>query len=730
MTGTTIRKQLIFWGLTLLLLTPLIVANFLFFPFITGKNFFFRIVIEILAALWLSKSIIDTSWRPKKGILLTALAGLTAAVLISTFFSIDPYRSFWSNFERMEGAITYIHLFFLFLIMTSVITHTKDWRKFWIANTAVSMLIAVFAFLQIAGEYPVHQGSTRLDATLGNASYLAVYMLLAIFITALLWIQDKKNTILQYIYPLIMLIQMFVLYKTGTRGAILGLIFGLALACVFFLLRGKEYPRARGYALGILALIIVGGGVLMSFRDSAVVQESPVLSRFANISLTDRTVISRIAIWQMSWEGFTEKPVFGWGLENFGTVFNKFYRPELWTAEPWFDRSHNVFLDWLTLTGLVGFTFYVSLYGSLFYLLWNRRSVFTIGERVLLTALVAAYLVQNIFIFDNIVSLILFISLLAYIHVRSTEHNEHLWPTKKIKIDPMWSGSAAALIMVVVLYFASIQPLIAAAELIVALQPHQEGIAVNARAFESVLARNTFATGEASEQLVAFSQRIFSEPSAPQDVKQQIFKFTSEHVEKQIADTPYDARLKLFYGSMLGNIGQVQASERYLKEALALSPKKQLTMFQLGSLYMASGRPNEALAIAKEAFELDESFLEARKVYALTAYLIGKKDLMQEIIAPVYKDGVVPDARFATVYMREGKLAQAAGVYEAIDKDPELTMDNQDRLLLSSLYVRLGKIDKALEQLNIVKEADPELVPNSAVLESEIRAGRNPFRVQ
>ena len=38
----------------------------LFFPFITGKNFFFRIVVEILFALWAAAAIFDKKYRPRQ----------------------------------------------------------------------------------------------------------------------------------------------------------------------------------------------------------------------------------------------------------------------------------------------------------------------------------------------------------------------------------------------------------------------------------------------------------------------------------------------------------------------------------------------------------------------------------------------------------------------------------------------------------------------------------------
>ena len=731
MQTTTISRQPLFWGLSLLLITPLLVADFLFFPFITGKNFFFRIVVELLTAFWLVKCLVDVSWRPRKGILLWALSGLLAAVLLSTVFGVDPYRSFWSNFERMEGAITYIHIFLLFLVATSVLSHTKDWWRFWAINTWISLVVAGVAFMQILGKYDVHQGSTRLDATLGNASYLAVYMLFSIFITGLLWLQSTNKNAQKYWYPLCALIQLFVLYKTGTRGAILGLIFGVGVASIFFLVRGKNHPRARRYAAGILVGIAALVGVLFAFRDSSFVQTSPVLSRFASISLSERTVTSRLTIWKMSWSGFTERPVFGWGLENFGAVFNKYYEPELWRQEPWFDRSHNIFLDWLTLTGIVGFIFYVGLYCSALYLLWRRGSVFDVKERILLTALIAAYLFQNLVIFDNIVSLILFVSLLAYIHVRSSEKNEHVFATLSLRRFPRWSIASVIIVgLGASLYFVNIQPLIAGTEIIQGLQSQEKGLSENLEAFRSAFSRSTFADGEASEQLVPFTQRVISDKNTSNEIKQETVTFVVQAIETQIAKTPYDARLRLFYGSLLQSLGQKDIAERYLKEALALSPQKQLILFQLASFYFDNGRKDEALAIEKQAFDLDPDFPEARKMYALVALLTDHADITRSLLVPVYGSIAIPDIRFATLYAQEGNLVNAIASLEAIGKDPDLSLDDQEHLLLSSLYVRVGRRDDAIAQIELVKKRNPSLIPNADALEAEVRAGRNPFRLQ
>jgi hypothetical protein len=49
----------------------------------------------------------------------------------------------------------------------------------------------------------------------------------------------------------------------------------------------------------------------------------------------------------MALKGIAERPVLGWGQENFNYVFNKYYNPQMFGQEEWFDRTHNVVLDWL-----------------------------------------------------------------------------------------------------------------------------------------------------------------------------------------------------------------------------------------------------------------------------------------------------------------------------------------------------------------------------------------------
>lgn len=70
-------------GLFAVLLVPLVVTEQLFFPFITGKGFAFRIIVEIIFALWLILALRDPSARTKQ----FPLSDITLGCYPSAFFN-------------------------------------------------------------------------------------------------------------------------------------------------------------------------------------------------------------------------------------------------------------------------------------------------------------------------------------------------------------------------------------------------------------------------------------------------------------------------------------------------------------------------------------------------------------------------------------------------------------------------------------------------------------------
>ena len=95
------------WGalsaLFLSLFVPFIVAvggtwPNLFFPYITGKNFAFRILVEVAFLCWVLLALKEPKYRPRVSTIMWVVLAFVAWMAVATFFSVDPVKSFFSNF--------------------------------------------------------------------------------------------------------------------------------------------------------------------------------------------------------------------------------------------------------------------------------------------------------------------------------------------------------------------------------------------------------------------------------------------------------------------------------------------------------------------------------------------------------------------------------------------------------------------------------------------------------
>jgi len=79
-------KYSIFAGIFAVPFLVFIVSGSMFFPFITGKNFSFRIIVEVMTALWLALTLFDARYKPRKSWILAMLAIFVGVVALSSIF--------------------------------------------------------------------------------------------------------------------------------------------------------------------------------------------------------------------------------------------------------------------------------------------------------------------------------------------------------------------------------------------------------------------------------------------------------------------------------------------------------------------------------------------------------------------------------------------------------------------------------------------------------------------
>ena len=718
-------KALVFGAIFAVPFVALYVENSYFFPFITGKNFAFRIIVEIGFAAWALLALLDARFRPKFSWVLGSFGVLLVVMFFANLFGQHPPSSFFSNFERMDGYITLVHVFLYSLLLGSVLSTKRLWHYFLNTALVAATGVALYALAQYGG---LAEGPGRLQSFLGNAAYLAIYMLFHIFIAFWLFVENK-NPLARVIYALLAVMFIFVLLETGTRGTFVGFATGSLAMVAYIALFGARFKEFRRYALGTLAILIVGIGGLFVARDSAFVQENPNLARFANISLDDLT--TRATIWGMAWEGVKDRPVLGWGQSNFNYVFNREYKPELYDQEQWFDRAHNVFFDWLIAGGFLGLAAYLGIFIASAYYLFLRPLLrpddtsFDVLERGVLIGVLVGYFTHNLVVFDNIVSYIFFAVILGVIHARVATPIPAI---EKARVDQaivtQFATPVALVVVGVAIYTLHVPGMTASAAIIDAFQARGNPSA-QLEAFERAIEADSFAKQEVVEQ---FAQRAIgvarSQEVAP-EVRQQFVSRAEAELEELVAYKPGDARIHVFFASFYRGIGQPEQAREQIAIARELSPQKQSIITQQGVIELATGNYEAATEFFREAYELAPENVEAREFLAASLLYEGRV-----ASATALADGERVRERFAQSDFLLS-AANSAGAYDLLTDLYELRIaaspnSAQNYASLAFVHYQEENTDAAVETLERGRDAIPSFEQAATCFIDNIENGRDP----
>jgi O-antigen ligase len=742
MNYTRVLRSALIIGLCLVPFVAFVVADGvhfpinLFFPYITGKGFVFRILVEILTALYVLLAIREPNYRPRASVLMWTFCLFALWMALATIFSVDPTKSFWSNFERMDGYITQLHLLALFIIAGAMLTAEKWWEWFFRISVAASIWQGVYALLQafqIFGFAPSSQSGARADTTFGNATYLAVYMLFNIFITLYLIVRDRKRVGWQAFYGVALVLQIMGLYFTQTRGAILGLLGGLVIAAIYiaWFAKGTQWKVLRKWSLwglGAIAALVI---VFLAAKNTPFVQHNDTLQRFASISLVDRTTVSRFMIWEEAWQGFKQSPktvLLGWGQENFNFIFNKYYNPEMYDQEQWFDRAHNMFVDWATDGGLPAFALYIGLFAAAAWTIY--KSELEVPEQAVLVGLLAAYAFNNLFVFDNLISYLYFAFILAFAHGLSRKRPAG-WMFMSRPLSNNAVAVAAPIVLVVLVWggWALNGPgIVRAQTLIDALTTvNQTGAAKdpadNLASFQKALTYGPLGYQETVEQLFQFSSNnIAASTSVSPDVKQQAYTLTRTAGDALLKQRPGDARLELFYGVFLDQFGQYPEALAHLQAGLNDSPNKQQMLFEVGATYLAEGDAKDALPPLKQAYNEEPAYDEALVYYATGLYYNGQNQAADALLMQRFGTVDYDNQQIMQVYYTTKQYARLADIYEArVQKNPTDVQSIVAHAILT--YFATGNKAPSIAELTAAATANPALATQIQSFIGQINAG-------
>ena len=408
------------------LLTPFWVFKDLLFPFVTSKAFYLRIVVELALPFYVYLVLRYKEYRPslRNPLSISVLAFLFIN-FIAAIFGANVLRSFWGNFERMGGVFYTAHLVLLyFYVLLFGQISVRLFRAFLQGLLVIGGLVSFDGimvwlthnhFLLNDPSYP------RVSGSFGNPIYIASFLVIPVFIAAFLAFNEEIRW-KKIGYWLLALMQTWVIFLSATRGAIVGLGIGIFIAAVLYIVLNPIRKVRIWGSYAVLGFVVVLG-LLFSFHNS--LPQGTTLRRVFN--LKDSNTEARLIQWKVALHGVGERPVLGYGPENYYVVSNQFYNPEIFQYDAsWFDKPHNYWIEVMVTSGILGFIAYA---GILVFSLWSfwkgyKSEILSLEEFCVLVCGFIVYQIQNLFVFDTVaasVAFFAFCGMAAYIWFEATK---------------------------------------------------------------------------------------------------------------------------------------------------------------------------------------------------------------------------------------------------------------------------------------------------------------------
>lgn len=330
------------------------------------------------------------------------VAALLAVTLLSTLLSLTPRISFWGSYTRLQG--TYTTLAYLVVFAAVAVNLRRKEQVERLVNTVIyaSLPVSLYGVMQRLRIDPLPWGedtSQRITSTLGNAIFIAAYLIMVVPLTAMRIAQTfrailreeaglTRNIILAAVYVFTGAMQLVAIWFSGSRGPWLGLLAGMFFWAILMSLAFRQ----KKVTLGILGLAGVAAAFLITLNipngPLESLRQTTSLGRLGRVfEVQDGTSKVRVLIWKGAVDLILPhdpivypggrpdpfnllRPIVGYGPESMYVAYNRFYPAEIGqyearTATP--DRSHNETFDALVTTGVLGLVAYLTVFAAVIY---------------------------------------------------------------------------------------------------------------------------------------------------------------------------------------------------------------------------------------------------------------------------------------------------------------------------------------------------------------------------
>lgn len=720
-------------GIYLSFLAPFLVFKQWFFPYITSKQIYFNILIEILFIFWIAFIVKYSEWRPKKSLISFGLMAFFMAMLISCFTGVDFHLSFWGDAERMLGFFHLFHFLIYYFIIITVFRSRKDWRNLFIASITASTLICLYALIK-----------TINYSTIGNTAYVSGYAIFNIYFALILFFQslrdkDSRKNLTIGLYPVAIIIMISVFRLTYTRGAYVGLGASIFVMLILFIAFNKS-KKIKIYCFSALAVIAILVSLVFINADSSIVKNSSILNTITQINAQAVTFQTRLIAWKTAVKDFPNHPIFGTGNGNFAVTFDKYFDPTFYDytrQETYFDRAHNNIVDIASTTGIVGILTYLSIFIAVGYYLIKglRRGNINYVEFILLTSLIIAYFIQNLAVFDSLVTYISLMITLGFIYwislpLQTGQSRGEFKMTDDSPLDnkEIFNIAIFGVIMLIVIFQFNIKPAKALVGTIKGqIAFNNNDVAGAVEAYKDALKNNTVMDRDSRDILVrTFVSEAYLFNNIEKEKLNEMFDFVINMAEKNIAYNSNDSLMQMQFAKILDIASRFNSdnqgkfyfySDRALEaidKSIEASPGRIPIYFHKAQIYATRGENDKAIETLKYAVSLNEKYYDSYCNLAKFYFYFKDEENgfinMDKCLDLGGEDLLAPADYVSSLIGHYGQKEDWPRTIPLYERLANLSQnDAQVWVDLAKLYVQTNNIEKAIKAAKKSAEIDSSL---------------------
>ncbi len=340
---------------------------------------------------------------------------------LAGFFGVDPHSSFFGTFFSSVGIVFLIFLGLLACLVSEFTRRDFNFISRLLATVFISgVIVALISYFPLFGFKSKVLELSSWGSTMGNSSFAGTFLLFAVgfggylTFTAEGWKKKLFNVLgilvillcpiffnADFWRGVVSLSDIFhspLLASGDAQGAQLGVVV-LAFSSIFlwFVVSSKKTTKIIGIILFIILMASLSIGYFKLLQP-----ESAIHQRF-----TEMKKATRFLFWDISERAIVERPLLGFGFQNYQTVYQQHFDPIAlktgYVDEQAVTNPHNVIYDMAVSSGIPGLLIYLTLLGFTCFVFIKFAGNYGGKDRwiIILSGTLLGYFIQNLFVFDT-----------------------------------------------------------------------------------------------------------------------------------------------------------------------------------------------------------------------------------------------------------------------------------------------------------------------------------------